>query len=405
MKKIISVILSAIMIFSMFCFGASAENEELIITVVNDLHYNTTYTNRIIETNKLNADFYHVGTSTRLPNEAYAIILAFLEDAAENDSQFVIIPGDITDHGTDDEISVMTGLFREFEKNTGKQIYVVPGNHDYFNSSVEKFKADYAEFGYNEAVEVDDSTASYIVDLPGDYRLLAIDSCAPGESRHGIDEARLQWIANQGEKAKADGKKLIAMHHHNLLEHMVFSALIQPNGVVSAKVQNAADVYADAGIRYIFTGHTHDHDIASYKSANGAVIYDAVTGSLNALGSLYRVVSFGEKVKFETKGVDSIDVTLLPEGITENALAIAESNFFEYQTIATNLSYEIVFNNYTTAAGLKSFLKLEDDEMNAIIDKVGNRLNEALNMPLLKKNEVEEGKSIEALAEKYNVMH
>ncbi len=402
-KKITSVLLVLSILLSLCSIVASAQ-ETLVVTVANDLHYNTAYTGTVTKKNNINADFYHVGSSTRMPDEAYAIIKAFLADAAANESRYVLMPGDFTEAGKPEEVAGITALLREFEQTTGKEIYVITGNHDLFNSSIAQFKEDYAEFGYNEAVAVDANSASYAVDLSDEYRLIAIDSCVPGEGRHGIDETRLQWIAEQGEKAKADGKKLIGMHHHNLLEHVVFSNIIQPNGVVIAKVANAADVYAKAGIKYIFTGHTHDHDIASYKAADGTVIYDAVTGSLNAFGCLYRVVSFGKDVRFETRGVKKVDTSLFPEGITENALALAASNFPAYQEISTDLSYSIVFNSYTTAKGLKSFLKLEDDEMNAIIDKIGNKLNEALNMPLLQKNETQEGKSIASLAAQYDVI-
>lgn len=403
MKKFISLVLSVLMLMSAFSVAAWAQDEELVITVVNDLHYNLTYTKKATKANSINADFAHIGNASRLPHEAIAIIEGFLSEAAENESQAVIIPGDITDGGKADEVAAVTELFRSFEAETGKQIYVVPGNHDYYNLKVtpEKFKSDYYEFGYNEAIEIDDDTASYVVDLSDEYRLIAIDSCVPGEGRHGIDAERLQWIKEQGEKAKADGKKLIGMHHQNLLEHMIFSGVIQPGGVVTAKDKSAAEVYAEAGIKYVFTGHTHDHDIASYTAADGTVIYDAVTGSLNGCYAPYRVVTFGDSVKIETRGVQKIDTSLLPEGISANAIALAESNFPEYTKIATDLSYRLVFNHYTTAKGLKGVLKLQDEEMNAIIDKVGNRLNDALNMPLYKENETEEGMSIEAIVEKY----
>ena len=403
MKKFLSLVLSVLMLMSAFSVAAWAQDEELVITVVNDLHYNLTYTKKATKANSINADFAHIGNSSRLPHEAIAIIEGFLSEAAENESQAVIIPGDITDGGKENEVEGIVELFSKFEAETGKQIYVVPGNHDYYNLKVtpEKFKSDYFEFGYDEAIAIDDDTASYVVDLSDEYRLIAIDSCVPGEGRHGIDSSRLEWIKAQGEKAKADGKKLIGMHHQNLLEHMIFSGVIQPGGVVTAKDKSAAEVYAEAGIKYVFTGHTHDHDIASYTAADGTVIYDAVTGSLNGCYAPYRVVTFGDSVKFETRGVQKIDTSLLPEGISANAVALAESNFPEYTKIATDLSYRLVFNQYTTAKGLKGVLKLEDEEMNAIIDKVGNRLNEALNMPLYKENETEEGKSIEAIVEKY----
>lgn len=400
MKKIISVFLAVLMLFSLCSVVASAEGDKLIVTVANDIHYNSFDTVR--KSNSVNADFAHVNSAGRLYYEADAIFKAFLKEVAAGDSEYLLIVGDITETGTAVQVEEVTDLLAEFEATTGKKVFVVPGNHDVLNNSKAQFMKDYAEFGYNEALEVDTKSASYVVDLDDEYRLIAIDATTIGTGAHSVYGERLEWIAAQGEKAKADGKKLIGMHHQNLIDHMILSSVIQPNGVVAAKSNEAPEVYAKAGIKYIFTGHTHDHDIASYTASDGTVIYDAVTGSLGGYGTPYRVVTFGDDVKFETKRIQKINIADLPEGISENALALAESNFSEYQKTVTDLSYEIVFNQYTTASGLKSVLKLEDEEMKAIIDKVGNRLNEALNMPLEAKNEAEEGKSIESIVKAYN---
>lgn len=400
MKKILSVFLAALMLFSLFSVAASAEGNELIITVVNDTHYNSLDNAR--KSNSVSGDFDHVTSDGRLYNEADAIFKAFLEKAAANESSYILIVGDITERGTEEQIREMTDLLSEFEKTTGKKIFVVPGNHDVFNSSKAKFMEDYAEFGYNEALEVDTKSASYVVDLNDEYRLIAIDATTVGTGAHSVYEERLQWIAEQGEKAKADGKKLIGMHHQNLMDHMILSSVIQPGGVVSAKNEAALEVYAKAGIKYVFTGHTHDHDIASYTAADGSVIYDAVTGSLGGYGTPYRVVTFGDEVKFETRRIDKINVADLPKGISENAKALAESNFAEYNKIVTDLSFTVVFNQYTKGSTLSNLLKLEDAEMKALITKVGDRLNYALNMPFEKENETVEGESIESIVTKYN---
>ena len=405
MKKILSVFLAALMLFSLCSVAASAaEDDGLVITVANDLHYNVTQSKQEnYKGNSINADFAHVGSATRLPHEAVAIINAFLKDVAANESDYLIIPGDITEAGTEAEVAGIVALFREFEQLSGKKIYVVPGNHDVLRRGKAQFALDYYEFGFDEAKYKDENSLSYVVDLDDEYRLIAIDSTTVGSGAHSVYEERLQWIAEQGEKAKADGKKLIGMHHQNLLEHMIMSNLVQPNGVVSAKSKNAPEVYAKAGIKYVFTGHTHDHDIAAYTAEDGTVIYDVVTGTLNGLGSPYRVVSFGDEVKIETRGVTEIDINDLPGCISDNAKALAAEDFYKYQEIATNLSYAIVFDTYTTAKGLKGFLKLDDENMNAIIDAVAGRLNEALNMPFAKADETEEGKSIESIIAEYDL--
>ncbi len=401
MKKLLSVLLAALMLFGLCSVAVSAaEGDVLTITVANDTHYNSI--DSCGKSNSISEDFAHVNSAGRLYYEADAVFKAFLKEAAANESQYLFLVGDITETGTAVQVSEVVALLKEFEATTGKKVFVVPGNHDVLYNTKQQFMADYAEFGYSEALEVDTKSASYVVDLDGEYRLIAIDATTEGTGAHSVYEERLQWIAAQGEKAKADGKKLIAMHHQNFLEHMILSGIVQPNGVVTAKNEAAVEVYAEAGIKYVFTGHTHDHDIASVTASDGTVIYDAVTGSLGGYGTPYRVVAFGDEVKFETRRIEKIDVADLPAGISANAVALAESNFTGYQKTVTDLSYAITFNHYTKASTLKSLLKLEDAEMNAILDKVGDRLNYALNMPFEKENEAVEGESIEAIVEKYS---
>ncbi len=297
----------------------------------------------------------------------------------------------------------MAELLREFEATTGKKVFVIPGNHDYFKSSVSEFKSVYADFGYNEALTVDTATASYTAELDGKYRLLAIDSCEPGKSPEGVTDATIGWIKAQCEKAKADGKYLIAMMHHNLIEHFILAALIHKGSVVNDDANKLADILSDGGVKYIFTGHTHDQDIAAHTSSAGNVIYDVVTTSLNAYPCAYREVSFGENVEIKTNYVTSIDTTLLPSGIHEAALKEAEENFLVYAKTCTYLGIESIIGAYTKASQLKKILNTDDEKINAIIDSAASKLEKAAVMPLYIEDETVAGESIEALAKAQNI--
>lgn len=403
MKKAISIILAITLIFGMSAMTSVAADDGIVITVANDLHYNKAYTEKARKSNNINEDFAHVTVDEKMASEGLAIITAFLEKAGENESDCVIIPGDIADFGLKEEAEFMAGKFREFEAKYGKQVYVVPGNHDLSKMSASEFEEIFAEFGYDEAIANHDKTASYVVDLEDDYRLIGIDSCTPGTGKHGINAELVNWVTEQCNKAKADGKKVFAMMHHNLLEHFILGSTIHSGGVVGTKVAGFADALAKGGVKYIFTGHTHDSDVAMYTADDGSVIYDVVTATLLSYTCPYRVVSFGKNVKIETRNIDKIDTSILPEGISEAALALAESDFTEYSRICTFVGLEAFFNGFLTGKNLAGLLKLEDEKMNGIIETVGEKLCEALKMPLEKADEAEEGKSIESLAEKYDV--
>lgn len=404
MKKILSVVLAFCLVFGMFAITASATDGDLIVTVANDIHYNSHYTSKNTgKHNSVNADFAHVLSDDKMTHEGLAVISAFLEAAGTNESDYVIFPGDLADRGIKEEAYKVASMFREFEAKYGKQIYVVPGNHDLMKTTVAEFREIYAEFGYNEAIASHSKTASYVVELKGNYRLIAIDSCTPGAGKHGINAELVSWLTQQCNQAKADGKKVFAMMHHNLLEHFILGSTIHSGGVVGTKVEGFADALAKGGVKYIFTGHTHDSDVTMYTADDGSVIYDVVTPTLLTYTCPYRVVEFGKNVRIETRHIDKIDTSYLNNlGISENALKLAESNFTEYSRICTFVGLEAFFTNFLTGKNLKNLLKLEDEKMNAIIEKAADKLCEVLKMPIEKADEIEEGKSLESLAEKYD---
>ena len=404
MKRVISIILALSLIFGVFVITSVAADEGITVTVANDIHYNSYYTKETKgKHNSVNADFAHVLSDDKMTQEGLAVIEAFLEEAGKNESDYLIIPGDMADRGLIEEAKKVAELLGNFEETYGKQVYVVPGNHDLVGeTSVAEFREIYAEFGYGEAIAKHDKTASYVVELADGYRLLAIDSNTPGTGKHGINGELVSWVTEQCNKAKADGKKMFAMMHHNLLEHFILSSTLHSGGVVGTKVAGFADALAKGGVKYIFTGHTHDTDIAMYTADDGSVIYDVVTATLLTYTCPYRVVSFRKNVKIETRGITEIDVSKLPAAVGDNARALAEEDFTEYTRICTKVGLEAFFINTINGRYLKNIAKLEDENMSALIERVGDKLAEALNMPIEKADETEEGMSIESLAQKYD---
>ena len=405
MKKFLSLFLSILLVLNFVVCAFAAQDNTLNIIVVNDLHLDLKDSTalQVAKRNSLDEEYAHVSSGGQLPYESAAIIKAFLRDAAALESKTIIMPGDLTTIGTVEEHTAFVALIKEFEVTTGKSVYVVPGNHDLFDTSVSEFEALYADFGYNEAIANDPNTASYVVNLDNGYRLLAIDSCLPGRSPHGVDADLVNWVKEQCAKAAADGKKVIAMMHHNLIEHFVLVDIFHPTAVVTDGTNTLADTLADGGVKYIFTAHTHDHDIAKHTSPSGNVLYDCVTTALNAYPCAYRDVVFGDEVKISTKYVRSIDTSLLPAGIHENAMALAESNFLKYAKNSTYLGIYMTISAYTKPSVLKKYIKTDDEELQAIINPAIDKVCEAVALPIYAKDEVEEGKSLESLGAKIGV--
>ena len=403
MKKIISVLLCVIMMFSLVSVAATAADAELIITVANDLHYNH---QAATAPAKATEDYAHVPSQGQLKYENELIIDAFLKEAASNESSVILLPGDIVDRGTEEEYSVMVAKLSAFEKSSGKSVYVVPGNHEvqYSKTPSVEIMNTFAEFGYNEAIAKDTNSASYVVDLPGGYRLLAIDSTKAGDGVHGMTEERAEWIEAQAAKAQKDGKKTIAMMHHNLVEHFVLGNVLHAASVIDEEY-GVQEIFTKYNVKYNFVGHTHEHDIATYTGENGNTFYSIVTGSLNAAPCPYRVVTFGDEVKIQTRRITSVDMSSLKGIITDNCYNLAVSDFTEYADRCFSAGFSQILDQYLKASMLISLLgldKTEDAEMCELINTLTPAIREAVFMPIYTYDEPFEGYSLQSIAKKFN---
>lgn len=405
MKKIISMLLCAVMIMSVCVITVAAEEEPLVITVANDLHLDLKSSGAatVAKKNSINEIYSHASSGGQLLYESIAIIEAFLLAAGNNESDYVILPGDLTHAGNEEESLYFAAMLKEFEETYNKDVFVVPGNHDLTKSTVAEFEEYYKDFGYGEALANDPLSASYTADLGNGYILLAIDSCKAGAGEHGMTDARIDWIEAQCKSAKAEGKKVVAMLHHNVLEHNLISSVLHKGSVISENTTRLAEVLADNGAKYVFAGHTHAQDIASYTSASGNTMYEALTGSLISYPCPYRVVSFGEKVEFKTEYVRSIDTTVLPSGIHEEALALAQSNFLKYAKNCTYIGNELLILSVLKASRIKSLLNTDDETINSVIEKAAEKIEEAAALPIYAKDAQEGEDSLEAMAENIGI--
>ncbi len=408
MKKLISILLSALMIFSVLSVGVSAadEKDELKITVANDLHYNLTYGN-YEGSSYYEKDYSHVHSNGQLCIESLLIIDTFFTEMAENDSEIILIPGDLVDHGTKKEHEAFSALLAKFEETSKKRVFVVPGNHDYYSEdkvTPAEFSEYYKAFGYSEAIAKDTNSASYVVDLNDEYRLFAIDSCKPGDGISGIDEERMNWIVEQAQKAEKDGKKVISMMHHNLLDHFIFGQMLHPGAFVDSEI-GLPEVYAQYNIKYNLTAHTHAQDIKAYTGKNGVTIYDILTSSLNLYPLPYRNITFGKEVKIETEIIEKVDVTSKKGIISENCYNLATEDFQTYALACTNYGLNSTFDSYTSVKKIEALLKLdpvEDADICGIIEKILPAFAELIDTPIYRKDAMN-STSLELYAEELNL--
>lgn len=403
MKKLIALILAVVMTFSLTSVAFGAE-DSFKITVATDLHYNhdgaTSAPGRYSD-----KAYSHATMSGALRIESAAIIDAFLAEAAKDESQAVLLAGDLADTGSLTEQAVVAAKLTAFEKETGKQVYVVPGNHDYAGTTPDEFKAIYHEFGYAEAIARDENSASYVADIGDDYRLLAIDSCEYKVGVCAITAERVEWIRIQAERARAEGKKTIAMMHHNLLNHFALGDILFKGAYVDPAL-GLAEIFAENNVKYTFVGHTHSQDIKAYTGKNGVTVYDVLTSSLNTYPCPYRMVTFGEKTKIQTRKITCVDASCLKDIVAQECYNLAAEDFPAYALTCLDYGYDMVADSYLKEAKIKSILGLDaqkDKELCELIDELTPAIRELFFMPLYKADEAEKGKSMEALAGEFDL--
>lgn len=311
---------------------AQPTGEELKICVMSDTHYYPL--NYVSDCQDYTT---YVNGDPKMLAESGSIFDAAVDIIEQDQPDIVLISGDLTKDGEKQGHLDVAAKLRALE-DADIDVFVINGNHDVYNYTdactfengkkesaetvtPDEFKKLYANFGYNGEFNAQYYTPpqgkqagglSYTVTY-GDYVILAMDSAMYSPDATGmdtnehitagrLDEDLMVWAVNQIEAAEAQGKTVIGLMHHGLLPHFENEDKIVHEYVVE-NWQESATTLADAGLRYIFTGHMHANDVAEFTTVSGNTIYDLETGSLASWGSPVRTVTLekGEPLNDGTK--------------------------------------------------------------------------------------------------------
>lgn len=400
LKKSLSIILSLTLVLcSCLVLTASAKNDsdEFGFAVASDTHY----VHPVKQAGTTLADEGWVTTfnseSESLTNQSGFIIDEFLKECAENPKcQFVLITGDLATHGRDyvSEHEAVAAKFRKFEKETGKQVYVINGNHDNAKDMPvdhKKFTEIYHEFGYDDALSTDEGTCSYSANLNDEYTLVALDTC---DERYRVvpnnDITRMDWAVKQIKAAKKQSKKVIMIMHHNLLEHNPFQKLNEKNYVVNTPY-SFAGLLADLGVKLVFSGHTHCNNVKSYTSFLGNTIYDFSMSSLGNFPAEYKYFNVTDsKISYETKKINHIDADKLAEvckGFSNEALEMMKNNL---QTYTWSMSYREYSEDLRENISPETLGVEESSALYAKLKPVTDTIKEMSDTPIYGKGGIQE---------------
>ena len=320
MKKVLCFLLALSLLCSVLVFGtqAASQADPLKLIVASDLHWRK-------DSEVHSQRFFHPRESLGQVSAISPLIVdRFLQDAAASDADFLLLTGDLTDMGNVQDSTAFAAVLASFEAQTGKQIFVINGNHDLdmqddvpsYSMDHVQFREIYHQFGYDEALAVDEATSSYAVDLKNGYRLLALNSNEwNGNGSGAISDALLEWVTSQVETAQKDGKKIIVMMHHELMEHYTLEVTMDDFYTVK-NYKQLCRLFDKWNIRVTFTGHHHLNDVAVYEGVHR--IYDVNTSSLSSYPLTYRYVTLTDKdVVLEGRTIDKLDITNIAPGYSD----------------------------------------------------------------------------------------
>lgn len=275
----------------------------LTLTVLTDTHY---YSKKI----GISGSAYNIANSRSqklLAESGEVLQTAFNQIAEDKSSDIVLISGDLTNNGELDSHKEFIEMLRSL-KNRGKKVYVITATHDFRNEGVadsycgEKAVKTpaavrdllydmYYEFGPDSALEVHRESMSYVLQLCDGYRLFALNDDSNLNGKSGFSEECFAWIAAKASEAHRDNQTIIAMTHHPLIAPSPIYEIIG-KGDMLGDYDRRIEQLADLGIQFIFTGHTHIHNISAYQSQKGNVIYDICTCSPIGFPGAYRKITF-----------------------------------------------------------------------------------------------------------------
>jgi len=254
-------------------------------------------------------------------NENGAIIdAAFDKLIAKEDSDIILIAGDLTNNGERESHDGLIPKLRRL-KEAGKRVYVITATHDYGLTDITEdgesdrragatyrndLPALYHEFGFQDAIATFEQF-SYVVQLAPGYRLLCLNDDGDGRAFCGYYEPQLNWILEQIRLAKEAGDFIFAMTHHPVLPPSPVYPLMSKRDMLG-NYENTSTVLADAGLRFIFTGHAHMQSINCKRTERGNRLYDINTGSLSGFPTPIRRVEIDDQaMRITTEHIDHFD--------------------------------------------------------------------------------------------------
>ncbi|WP_225886601.1 metallophosphoesterase family protein [Leptolyngbya sp. PCC 6406] len=241
-------------------------------------------------------------TIRQIPNRFHLVEVsipvfeAILADLAEADLDFLLLPGDLTQHGERENHEWLVNRLRQLPF----PVYVVPGNHDVLTRaggdaqrpvgapcplSLKEFPHLYRDFGY------DGSDLPYYRQeiLPG-LHLIGLNSIAFDQEGNQIPYGYLtapqrHWL--EGNLRDCADQWVMVMIHHNVLEHLPGQSRHPLGQRYILRNRKALLKHLQSSpVALLLTGHLHVQDVVQREG-----LWEVTTGSLVSYPHPYRILT------------------------------------------------------------------------------------------------------------------
>ena len=224
----------------------------------------------------------------------------------------VLIPGDLTKQGAKMSHMAMSALLKQVT-DAGIKVFVIPGNHDVNNTQAVRYDGAnkypaatvtssefvelYNDMGYAAAIARDGGSLSYVAEPVPGLRLIAVDDnrCTARDyntslNANGLTLGTRSWINGQIDAARQQGKQVMVMMHHNLIEHIDNQATFSNDAQVTL-AETIRNEWMQHGVQLVLSGHMHISNITTWHNdARTDSIVEISTGSAIAYPCHYRII-------------------------------------------------------------------------------------------------------------------
>lgn len=305
---------------------------------------------------------------------------------ADKETETVIISGDVANHGRFKQHQTFVEHTQRL-LDAGKKVCLITATHDFgltkvfpdgkseeLEDTVNRCRLGemYKSFGPSTAVAQFDSY-SYVAKPCDGFRILCMNDDGDGTKFRGYSEEQKQWIVEQVKAARDNGDYIFAVTHHPVIPPSPVYPVVSKSNMIG-DYENTAKFFADNGIKFVFTGHTHMQSIRSITTESGNVLYDINTGTISEFPLAFRKVTIFDNGEAD---VQTVPVGVLPFNTEGKAANLYFSEKFTNRLLT---AIDAMENNYDFFASEIGSLAVEREKAMklkkplTLVGKVLNRI-------------------------------